>query len=120
VHFSWFFRYMAEAEHAMWREAGLSIAPPGADVAFPRVSTSFDFHQPMRFEDEFDVVIRIAAMTDKTIRYTCSILRGDVEVATGVMVVACVSAKPGQPMKAISIPPTIASRFAIAPGSEAS
>ena len=30
VHFSWFFRYMEEAEHALWREAGLSIAqhPP--------------------------------------------------------------------------------------------
>ena len=26
VHFSWFFRYLEEAEHAMWREAGLSIA----------------------------------------------------------------------------------------------
>ena len=25
VHFSWFFRYMEEAEHALWREAGLSI-----------------------------------------------------------------------------------------------
>ena len=26
VHFSWFFRYLEEAEHAMWRAAGLSIA----------------------------------------------------------------------------------------------
>ena len=32
VHFSWFFRYMEEAEHALWREAGLSIAPIVADV----------------------------------------------------------------------------------------
>ena len=22
VHFSWFYRYMEEAEHALWREAG--------------------------------------------------------------------------------------------------
>ncbi|HCE02754.1 MAG TPA: acyl-CoA thioesterase, partial [Acidobacteria bacterium] len=28
VHFSVFFRYMEEAEHAMWRAAGLSIAVP--------------------------------------------------------------------------------------------
>ena len=35
VHFTCFFRYMEEAEHAMWREAGLSIAPEGADVGFP-------------------------------------------------------------------------------------
>ena len=25
VHFSWFFRYLEEAEHARWRAAGLSI-----------------------------------------------------------------------------------------------
>ena len=25
VHFSWFFRYMEEAEHALWREAGLML-----------------------------------------------------------------------------------------------
>ena len=119
VHFSWFFRYMEEAEHALWREAGVSIAPPGADIAFPRVSTSFDFHQPLRFEDEFDVTIRIAAMSERTIRYACAITRGDVRVATGMMIAACVSVKPGQPMKAVPIPPAIAGRFAIAPGSEA-
>ena len=55
VHFSWFFRYMEEAEHALWRAAGLSIAPPGSDIGFPRVAASFDYHRPLRFEDEFDV-----------------------------------------------------------------
>jgi len=40
VHFSWFFRYMEEAEHALWREAGLSIAPIVADVGWPRVAAS--------------------------------------------------------------------------------
>ena len=70
VHFSWFFRYMEEAEHALWRAAGLSIAPPGSEVAFPRVSAAFDFHRPLRFEEEFDVHIRVAAITEKTIRYT--------------------------------------------------
>ena len=29
VHFSWFYRYMEEAEHALWRQAGLSIHSPG-------------------------------------------------------------------------------------------
>ena len=27
VHFSTYFRYMEEAEHALWRDAGMSIAP---------------------------------------------------------------------------------------------
>jgi acyl-CoA thioesterase FadM len=46
VHFSWFFRYMEEAEHALWREAGLSIAPPGAEIGWPRIAAAFDYHRP--------------------------------------------------------------------------
>ena len=55
VHFSWFFSYLEEAEHAMWRAAGLSIAPAAGGVGFPRVNASFDYHRPLRFEDEFEV-----------------------------------------------------------------
>jgi YbgC/YbaW family acyl-CoA thioester hydrolase len=114
VHFSWFFRYMEEAEHALWRDAGLSIAPPGADISFPRVSAGFEYHQPLRFEDEFDVHIRIVAMSQKTIRYSCSVTRGDTRIATGALTIVCVTAKSGQPMKAIRIPETVASRFEVA------
>jgi len=38
VHFSWIARYMEEAEHALWREAGLSIVSPDAPLGFPRVA----------------------------------------------------------------------------------
>ena len=65
VHFSAFFRYMEEAEHALWREAGLSIHPSDGDIGFPRVATSFEFHRPLRFEQEFDVRMRIVAMTEE-------------------------------------------------------
>jgi hypothetical protein len=58
VHFSWFFRYLEEAEHAMWREAGLSIAG-GGGIGWPRVEASFEFYRPLRFEDEFEVHVRI-------------------------------------------------------------
>ena len=69
VHFSWFFRYMEEAEHALWRSAGLSIAPAGSNIGFPRVATSFDFHNPLKFEDEFEVNLSITAISKKTISY---------------------------------------------------
>ena len=42
VHFSWFFRYMEEAEHALWRAAGLSVAPVGAVTALFRRSAARD------------------------------------------------------------------------------
>src|SRR6185295_5425760 len=80
VHFSWYFRYMEEAEHALWRAAGLSVAPPGGDIHWPRVAASCDFHGALFFEQEFEVWIRIAAMTQKTIRYTCELARGETKI----------------------------------------
>ena len=35
------------------------------------MAASFDFQRPLRFEDEFEVQLRIAEMTQKTIRYEC-------------------------------------------------
>ena len=112
VHFSCYFRYMEEAEHAMWRAAGLSIAPPGAAIGFPRVSVSCDYEKPLHFEDDFEVWIRIETLGPKTIGYACTITRGETRVATGTMTAVCVRTNP-PPMRAIEIPKEIAARFAV-------
>ena len=109
VHFSWYPRYMEEAEHAMWRAAGLSIVPPNSDLGFPRVACSVDFHAPLHFEDEFEVWIRIDAISAKSIRYACTITRGDVKIASGTMTAVCVKKTPA--MKATEIPKDIAALF---------
>jgi len=114
VHFSTYFRYMEEAEHAMWRAAGLSIAPLGSEVGFPRVNATCDYHAPLRFEDEFDVHVRIAAMTGKAIRYAYELRRGDVRVATASVTILCVRKAPDGSMKAAPIPSSIAARFTVA------
>jgi YbgC/YbaW family acyl-CoA thioester hydrolase len=109
VHFSWFFRYMEEAEHALWREAGLSIHPPDSDIGWPRIASSFEFYRPLRFEDEFDVHLRVAEMTKKTIRYECVLTKNDEKIASGSMTIACVRKKPT--MHGIEIPRDVAERF---------
>ena len=114
VHFSWFFRYMEEAEHALWREAGISIHPPATEIGWPRIATSFEFRKPLRFEDEFDVRLSIAEMTRRTIRYACVLTQEDTTIATGELTIACVSKRPNEPMKSIDIPPEIAARFQVA------
>jgi acyl-CoA thioester hydrolase len=114
VHFSYYFRYMEEAEHALWREAGLSIHPKNSNIGWPRVATSFDFHRPLRFEDEFEVCIRVAAITEKTIRYACVVTSSGAKVATGSLTIACVRKEPNQPMKSIAIPRDIVSHFQVA------
>ena len=116
VHFSWYFRYMEEAEHAMWRHAGLSISKADEDYGFPRVAASFDYKAPLRFEDEFDVLIKVAAMSRRTMRYACVMTRGETTIATGGTTIVCATKKPGEPIKAIAIPPEIAAHFAVDPG----
>jgi YbgC/YbaW family acyl-CoA thioester hydrolase len=113
VHFSWFFRYVEEAEHAMWREAGLSIAG-GQGVAWPRVEASFEFHRPLRFEDEFEVHLRIIAKDARTIRYEGVISKDGHRMATGRMTIKCVSKRPGEPMRSVDMPPEIDSLFQVA------
>jgi YbgC/YbaW family acyl-CoA thioester hydrolase len=119
VHFTWFFRYMEEAEHALWREAGLSIAAPGAEIAWPRVAASMEFRRPLRFEEEFEIWLGIAAITEKNIRYTCRISKNGKPVASGSLTIACVRKEPDGSMKSVPIPCEIASRFEVAAASEA-
>jgi YbgC/YbaW family acyl-CoA thioester hydrolase len=107
VHFTNYFKYMEEAEHAMWRAAGLSIAPAGAEIGWPRVGASFDYRKPLRFEDEFDVHIRIAEQTKKTIRYEAELRKDGETIGTGSLTIVCVTRRPGEPMRATDIPPEI-------------
>lgn len=115
VHFSRYFRYMEEAEHALWRAAGLSIMPWDYTVGWARVGASFQYHAPLLFEDEFDVVIRIAKIGGRSIRYDCVIERGGTRIATGTMTVVCVKADADGRMVSAPIPPEVASRFTVSP-----
>ena len=113
VHFSWFFRYLEEAEHTMWREAGLSIAG-GLGVGWPRVAASFEFHRPLRFEDEFEVHLRIVAKDARTIEYEGIITKGDERIATGRMTIKCVRKDSNGLMRSVDMPPEIDSLFQVA------
>jgi acyl-CoA thioester hydrolase len=115
VHFSSFFLYMEEGEHALWRAAGLSIHPRGSEIGWPRLQASFDFHRALRFEDEFEICMRIAAIDARTIRYTCLLSRDGAKIATGSLTIACASRRPNEPMRSMPIPPEIAARFTVAP-----
>ena len=116
VHFSNYFRYMEEAEHALWRSAGLSISVPGSEIGWPRVNVSFEYSRPLRFEDEFEVHLRIVGKDARTIRYEGVVSKGDAKIATGRIAVKCVSTKPGEPMKSIDIPQEIDALFQVSPG----
>ena len=108
VHFSTFFRYFEEAEHALWRENGLSIFPPHPTHGWPRVAASFDYRRPLRFEDEFEVHIAVTQLSGRSLTYGCRMIcRGEL-VAQGAMTIACVQRDADHTMRAVPIPEPIA------------
>src|SRR3954471_5407368 len=94
VHFSNFFRYFEDAEHALWRQAGLSIHPEHSPIGWPRVSAACEFPRPLRFEQEFEIVVRIVEMTRRTVAYAGEISRNGERIASAAWKIACVSRSP--------------------------
>jgi YbgC/YbaW family acyl-CoA thioester hydrolase len=111
VHFSTMFRYVEEAEHALWREAGLSIAERGSGLGWPRLSAALEFRNPLRFEEEFEVWVRIAALKTRTIEYEVTLVRGRTVIAVGTMTSICVRKQPDGTMRAAELPAEIAEKL---------
>jgi 4-hydroxybenzoyl-CoA thioesterase/acyl-CoA thioester hydrolase len=114
VHFSVFFRYMEEAEHAVWRQAGLNIAESGENVSWPRIAAKFDFTAPLRFQEEFEIVTEIGAVTRSTIQWAHVLTRGETTIGTGTVTAVCVNKLAGGGMKSAPIPEEIISKLRLA------
>jgi acyl-CoA thioester hydrolase len=107
VHFSTYFRYMEEAEHALWRAAGLNIAPTDRNIGFPRVAAACEYLAPLRFEDEFEAHVRVEALSRRSIRFVHVISRGETTIATGTITTVCVATDANGALRAIPIPEDI-------------
>jgi YbgC/YbaW family acyl-CoA thioester hydrolase len=111
VHFSMFFRYMEEAEHAVWRRAGLAIYQPDSSHTWPRISAQFDFKTPLEFEDEFEIRTEIAAVTRSTIKWAHTIMRGDSLIGSGSVTAVYARKQPDGSMKSAAIDAAIISKL---------
>jgi YbgC/YbaW family acyl-CoA thioester hydrolase len=111
VHFSVFFRYMEEAEHALWRRAGLVIYQPESNHTWPRISAQFDFKAPLKFEDEFEIHTDIAAVTRSTIKWAHTLMRGDTLIGSGSVTVVYVEKQADGSMKSAAIAAAIISKL---------
>ena len=111
VHFSMFFRYMEEAEHAFWRAAGLNIWESGEDLSWPRISATFDFKTPLKFQDEFEVHTDMGTVTRSTIQWNHTVKRGDVVVGSGSVTAVCVKKQSDGTMKSAEIPAQLLSQL---------
>ncbi|MCA9150731.1 MAG: acyl-CoA thioesterase [Planctomycetales bacterium] len=121
AHFSVFFTWMEEAEHAALRSLGLSVMPrqgrdPGGaesaipQVTWPRVSAQCDYVRPLRFEDDVQVTVTLGKVGSKSLTYQFQFSRGEESIANGQVTVVCCSFVNGH-LKSTEIPAEIAARL---------
>ncbi|HWI20541.1 MAG TPA: thioesterase family protein [Vicinamibacterales bacterium] len=111
AHFSIFFRYMEEAEHAIWRNAGMDIFASHETHSWPRISARFDFKTPLRFQDEFEVRTEMGAVTRSTIQWAHVLMRGDDVIGNGTVTAVYVSKNPDGSIKSAAIPDEILAKL---------
>ncbi len=109
VHFSSFFRYMEEAEHAFLQSLGLSVVMylDGKRIGMPRVSAKCDFHHPARFQDTLQIFVKLQRLGTSSLSYTIDIKKGDLLLATGSIVAVLCELVDQSPPKSIPIPKTM-------------
>jgi len=106
VHFSSFFRYMEEAEHAFLQSLGLSVVMylDGKKIGMPRVSAKCDFHHPARFQDALQIFVKLHKLGTSSLSYTIDIKKGDLLLATGSIVAVLCELIDQLPPRSIPIP----------------
>ena len=114
MHFSTFFTYMEQAEHEMLRSLGLSVAMHEGEITYswPRVSTTCDFKQSLKFEDVFDICVRVERLGGKSVTYGFDFLVGDNVIACGKMTAVYCRFEQGQPPKSLEIPAELREKLA--------
>ena len=97
LHFSNYFRYMEEVEHAFWRSLDLTVYLRDADphLSWPRVATGCEYFAPVHFEDEVDLVLRVTKVGEKSLSFEVEFLRGGKRCAAGRVTAVCCATRPG-------------------------
>lgn len=109
VHFSCYFPFMEEAEHAFWRHLGLSVIQSVGDrqISWPRVSASCDYRIPSRFEDELTIEVSVAKLGSKSVQFAFRFLAEGEERASGKLTTVCCRVDLPGPPQSIELPKSI-------------
>lgn len=112
LHFSNYFRYMEEIEHAFWRSLDLTVYHPDAEprLSWPRVATDCEYFAPLHFEDEVDLALRVTKVGRKSLSYEVEFRRSEERCATGRVTAVCCMTKPGS-FAPMPIPAAIRTRL---------
>ena len=91
LHFANYYRMMEEVEHAFWRSQELSVITQDGvrHISWPRVSTRCEHFAPARFEDELDLVLRVAQVGETSVTYEVEFLLRGERIALGSCSAVC-------------------------------
>lgn len=93
AHFSMFFVWMEQAEHAALRHVGLSVLPKPTDgrpiITWPRVSATCDYQSPAQFEDQLQIVVEVAKLGSKSVSYAFRFQNQERNLAAGRLTTVC-------------------------------
>jgi YbgC/YbaW family acyl-CoA thioester hydrolase len=105
MHFSNYFRWMEETEHAFFRSLGLSIVQPheGGTLSWPRVRVSCEYFGPVHFEDEVEMRMVLTDVGEKSATYEMTFSFEGKRVARGRIKMVCCLMKDGM-FSSIPIP----------------
>lgn len=112
AHFSSLILYMEQAEHALLRSLGLSVAPNNTasidetnatHCSWPRVKVECEFHSPTKFEDMISLQTWVGSLGSKSVTYQHRLSVGNSLISTGKMTSVCCT-KVGGSLSSVTIP----------------
>lgn len=112
LHFANYYRFMEEVEHAFWRSVELSVMSHdgGRALGWPRVATRCEHFAPVRFEEEVELVLRVASVSDRSVSYDIEFRSEDRRIALGRITAVC-CAMGDRGFQPVSIPPAFRKRL---------
>ena len=116
VHFSVFFVYMEEAEHALLRQLGMSVvlADGEGPISFPRVGARCDYQRAARFEDVLEIEVSVVRMGKRSITYEFNFSHEGRAIASGQTTTVCCRFDAAGSPRSIDIPQWIVDKLAAA------
>jgi len=106
VHFSNFFAYMEQAEHALLRSIDLGVIceVDGQNISWPRVNAECNYRNAIKFEDMIDVHVSVDKIGTKSLTYGFKFFRDETPIADGSITVVCCLFEPGETPESVPIP----------------
>ena len=117
LHFSNYFRYMEEAEHAFFRSIGFRVHSCERSRAWgwARRNATCDYQRPLRYEDEVELHLVVKEKRSKALVYDVRFMLAGDEVARGQVTAVCVEQTDNGELRAAEIPPAIDAAIEQAP-----